>query len=53
MLLAPSIQHTSIDCVIGVVKSYTTRVGGGPFLTECLNIEVETARDHIRVVGNA
>jgi adenylosuccinate synthase len=25
---------TEIDCVMGVVKAYTTRVGGGPFPTE-------------------
>ncbi len=25
---------TQIDCVLGVVKAYTTRVGGGPFPTE-------------------
>ncbi|KAA0445170.1 MAG: adenylosuccinate synthase [Candidatus Thioglobus sp.] len=25
---------TDIDCVIGIVKAYTTRVGGGPFPTE-------------------
>jgi hypothetical protein len=43
------IPHTSIDCVIGVVKSYTTRVGGGPFLTECLNIEASPWYDPRKV----
>ncbi|KAJ1494175.1 Adenylosuccinate synthetase, partial [Baffinella frigidus] len=34
------LPHTAIGEVIGVVKAYTTRVGGGPFLTECINTEV-------------
>jgi adenylosuccinate synthase len=29
---------SKIDKVIGVVKAYTTRVGGGPFPTEQLNV---------------
>jgi adenylosuccinate synthase len=37
-----------VDKVIGVVKAYTTRVGGGPFPTEQDN---EIGR-HIREVGN-
>ncbi|MFB3926280.1 MAG: adenylosuccinate synthase [Syntrophales bacterium] len=28
------IGPTSIDMVVGIVKAYTTRVGGGPFVTE-------------------
>lgn len=39
---------TNFDKVIGVTKAYTTRVGGGPFLTE-LNDEVA---EHLRKVGN-
>ncbi len=31
----------NIDYVIGIVKAYTTRVGGGPFPTELLNKEGE------------
>ncbi|MGH8274943.1 MAG: adenylosuccinate synthase [Gammaproteobacteria bacterium] len=31
-----------IDAVVGVVKAYTTRVGGGPFPTELLDIMGET-----------
>jgi len=31
------INHTNIGEVVGVVKAYTTRVGEGPFLTECVN----------------
>lgn len=37
-----------IGTTIGVVKAYTTRVGGGPFPTEQLNVssnEVSSARD--------
>eukprot|EP00397_Hematodinium_sp_SG-2012_P023386 GEMP01024291.1.p1 GENE.GEMP01024291.1~~GEMP01024291.1.p1 ORF type:complete len:449 (+),score=78.78 GEMP01024291.1:49-1395(+) len=37
-----------IDCIIGVVKAYTTRVGAGPFPTE-LNDEMG---DHLRSVGH-
>jgi len=36
--LAPS----KIDTIVGVVKAYTTRVGGGPFPTEQLNPDGET-----------
>lgn len=32
-----------IGKVIGVVKAYTTRVGGGPFPTELLDVSVERA----------
>jgi adenylosuccinate synthase len=32
------IGPTRIDRVIGVVKAYTTRVGGGPFATELLDV---------------
>jgi adenylosuccinate synthase len=39
---------TKIHQVLGVAKSYTTRVGDGPFPTE-LNNEIG---DHIRKVGN-
>ena len=34
------IQPKSIGHVIGVVKAYTTRVGGGPFPTEQLNVGI-------------
>ncbi len=36
-----------IDCVLGVVKAYTTRVGGGPFPTE---LKDETG-DKLREIG--
>ena len=32
------IPPSKIDKVIGVVKAYTTRVGGGPFPTELLDV---------------
>jgi adenylosuccinate synthase len=41
------IGPTRIARVVGVVKAYTTRVGGGPFPSELLN---ETG-EHIRKVG--
>ncbi|MGP8090326.1 MAG: adenylosuccinate synthase [Syntrophobacteraceae bacterium] len=41
------IGPTRIDSVLGVVKAYTTRVGGGPFPSELLG---ETG-EHIRKVG--
>jgi adenylosuccinate synthase len=38
----------SIDCVLGIVKAYATRVGGGPFPTE---LDDEVGR-HLSTVGN-
>lgn len=38
----------SIDRVIGIIKAYTTRVGGGPFPTELL----DTTGEQIASVGN-
>jgi adenylosuccinate synthase len=38
---------TRIDAVIGLVKAYTTRVGGGPFPTELF----DAVGDRIRTVG--
>lgn len=42
------VPERSIDHMIGVVKAYTTRVGGGPFPTE---LHEETGQ-HIRDAGN-
>jgi adenylosuccinate synthase len=39
---------SSIDCVLGIVKAYTTRVGAGPFPTE-LDDEIG---EKLRVKGN-
>lgn len=33
-----------IDAILGVVKTYTTRVGAGPFPTECFDITGENLR---------
>lgn len=35
-----ALNPTKISSIIGVVKAYTTRVGGGPFPTEDLTAEV-------------
>ncbi|USG65774.1 adenylosuccinate synthase [Brevibacillus ruminantium] len=45
--IGSGVGPTKINQVIGVAKSYTTRVGDGPFLTELTD---ETG-DHIREVG--
>ena len=42
------VPPTKIDGVIGISKTYTTRVGGGPFPTEAL----DAAGDKIRVRGH-
>jgi len=39
-----------IETTLGVIKAYTTRVGGGPFPTECLNDEAQIG-DHLQKVG--
>ncbi|MGB5391830.1 MAG: adenylosuccinate synthase [Thermoanaerobaculia bacterium] len=39
------VPPTSIDGVIGVLKAYTTRVGGGPFATELLDETGEQLRE--------
>jgi adenylosuccinate synthase len=41
------IGPTRIDRVLGVVKAYTTRVGGGPFPSELL----DQTGEHIRKIG--
>jgi hypothetical protein len=40
------IPPKTIGTTIGVVKAYTTRVGGGPFPTEQLNVSQST-RHHV------
>jgi adenylosuccinate synthase len=45
--LGTGIGPRHIDSVLGVCKTYTTRVGSGPFVTE-LNNELG---DHIRTIG--
>jgi len=39
------VPPTRITGIIGVTKAYTTRVGGGPFPTEMLDIEAKEVRD--------
>lgn len=41
-----------IGKTIGVVKAYTTRVGGGPFPTELLNVYL-TVRNHLSHSSNS
>lgn len=45
--LGTGIGPRDIDAVLGVCKSYTTRVGSGPFPTEL----TDELGDHIRVIG--
>uniref|UniRef100_A0A6U4MSH5 Adenylosuccinate synthetase n=1 Tax=Hemiselmis andersenii TaxID=464988 RepID=A0A6U4MSH5_HEMAN len=47
------INHTDIGEVVGVVKAYTTRVGEGPFLTECVNVESSPFYDKPADAGKA
>ncbi len=42
------VPPTALDGVLGVVKAYSTRVGGGPFVTELLDERGE----HLRKRGN-
>lgn len=42
------IGPTAIDAVLGVVKAYATRVGGGPFPTEIQG----TLGEHLRQIGS-
>ncbi|HKB94451.1 MAG TPA: adenylosuccinate synthase, partial [Gaiellaceae bacterium] len=42
------VPPTAIDGVLGIVKAYTTRVGGGPFPGELL----DAAGEHLRKRGN-
>jgi adenylosuccinate synthase len=39
----------SVDCVIGITKAYTTRVGSGPFPTELF--EGDQEGDHMQTIG--
>ena len=42
--IGTGVPPTSIDTVIGITKAYCTRVGGGPFPTELLDLEGEDLR---------
>jgi len=49
--LGVGIGPTDIGRVVGVFKSYTTRVGNGPFPTEMFDEIATTLRDHGREYG--
>ena len=44
-------KMSKIETVIGITKAYTTRVGGGPFPTECIDSEEKVGED-IRKEGH-
>jgi adenylosuccinate synthase len=45
------LSHRALGEVIGVVKAYSTRVGGGPFLTELTDARGEAIRQRGREFG--
>jgi adenylosuccinate synthase len=47
-VIGTGVAPTAIDSVVGVTKAYCTRVGGGPFPTEILDI----TGDQLRARGN-
>ena len=49
--LGVGIGPTDINRVVGVFKSYTTRVGNGPFVTELFDDISEQIRDHGKEFG--
>ena len=49
--IGSGVPPTRIDGVIGVLKAYTTRVGGGPFATELLDATGEQLRDRGKEFG--
>jgi len=51
VLTGLGLNHTKIETVIGIAKAYTTRVGDGPFPTECLNEDEHIGQD-IRKIGH-
>ena len=44
-MVGAGIGPSTINQVMGITKAYTTRVGSGPFPTECLNAVGERLRD--------
>ena len=46
------VPPTKIDAVIGISKTYTTRVGGGPFPTEALDAAGDEIRDRGHEFGS-
>lgn len=49
--LGAGISPTKIDAVFGVYKAYTTRVGGGPMVTELLDKTGEAIRERAKEYG--
>lgn len=49
--LGAGISPTKIDSVYGVYKAYTTRVGGGPMVTELSDKTGETIRERAKEYG--
>lgn len=45
VLTGLGLNHTKLETVIGITKAYTTRVGEGPFPTECINEEAEIGEE--------
>ncbi|HEX2022732.1 MAG TPA: adenylosuccinate synthase [Candidatus Thermoplasmatota archaeon] len=48
--IGTGVPPTVVDAVIGIVKAYTTRVGGGPFVTELAH--TEGVGKHLTEVGH-
>ena len=46
------VPPTKLDCIIGISKAYTTRVGGGPFPTEALDAQGDLIRNRGREFGS-
>lgn len=46
------VPPTKLDCIIGISKAYTTRVGGGPFPTEALDNWGDLLRNRGREFGS-
>ncbi len=49
--LGAGLSPTKIDAVFGVYKAYTTRVGGGPMVTELLDKTGEAIRERAKEYG--
>lgn len=50
ILTGLGVSHSKIETVIGIAKAYTTRVGEGPFPTECINEDKEIG-ETVRSIG--
>ncbi len=50
-IIGTGLPPTAVSEIIGVVKAYTTRVGSGPFPTECLDDVGDRLRDYGKEYG--